>query len=366
MPVSRRRRRPGALLYGANGFTGGLIAAVARRDGLPVTLGGRRPEAVARVAAETGQPWVAFRLDHPERVAEEVAAFDAVLLAAGPFSRTSAPVVEACLAAGTHYLDITGEIAVFESVFARDADAKRAGVTLLPGTGFDVVPSDCLAAALAAELPGASRLLLAFRAFAPSSGTARTMLESLPNGGAARVDGALVPVPPAWKVREIPFSDHPRNAMTVSWGDLSTAYRSTGIPNIETYMTAPPALVASARAGHALAPLLSLALVRWFLEAAVGKAFPGPDEGARARERSYLWGRVERDDGAFVEGTAETLEGYAFTAEASVACLARVLGGTVAPGATTPSTAFGARFAESIGGTTLRVPSASAPGPTPA
>lgn len=352
------RRRGGALLYGANGYTGRLVAAVARREGLPLTLGGRRPEAVAAMARETGQPWVAFRLDHPERVAEELAAFDAVLLAAGPFSRTSAAVVEACLATGTHYLDITGEVPVFEAVFARDDEARRASVTLLPGTGFDVVPSDCLAAALASELPGASRLLLAFRAFAPSSGTARTMLEGLPKGGAARVDGKLVPVPPAWKVREIPFSDHSRHAMTVPWGDLSTAWRSTGIPNIETYMTAPPALVASAKAGQALAPLLSLALVRWFLEAAVGKAFPGPDEEARERERSYLWGRVERDDGAAVEGTAETLEGYAFTAESAVACLKRVLSGETPPGALTPSLAFGPRFVEEIRGTTFRVPSA--------
>lgn len=348
---------PRALLYGANGYTGRLIAEVAAREGVDLTVAGRREEAVEAVARQTGFPWRCFPLTDPARLRDELAPFDAVLLAAGPFSRTSAPVVEACLAERTHYLDVTGEVDVFEAVFRRDAEARLSDVTLLPGVGFDVVPSDCLAAALAAELPGAARLLLAFRAFAPSGGTARTMLEGLPKGGRARIGGALVPVPPAWKVREIPFSDHPRTAMTIPWGDLSTAYRSTGIPDIETYMTAPPALVASARAGQALSPLLSLGVVRWFLEAAVGEAFPGPDAEARRRERSLLWGRVERGDGAAVEGTAETLEGYAFTAESAVASLRRVLAGKAAAGALTPSLAFGPRFAEAIPGTVFTVPS---------
>ena len=208
VPVSAAKKR--LLLYGANGYTGRLILDAALARGLPVTIAGRRPEAVEPMANERGVPFETFALDEaPRRLAERFSRFGAVLLAAGPFSRTSAPVVAACLKARVPYLDITGEIGVFEAVFARHAEAVKAGVVLLPGVGFDVVPSDCLAASLALALPGAVRLQLAFRGFGISSGTARTMLEGLPKGGAARIDGKLVSVPVAWKARTIPSPTGP-------------------------------------------------------------------------------------------------------------------------------------------------------------
>ena len=217
----RQRRKDGALLYGAYGYTGRLLAEAALGKGVRLTLAGRREEPLAALGKELGLPVRAFPLDDPARVAAELAPFAALFLAAGPFSATSAPAVEGCLRSGTHYLDVTGEIDVFEAVFARDAEARSAGVALLPGCGFDVVPSDGVAALLAEALPGARSLVLAFRGFKASAGTMRTMVEGLPNGGRARKDGRLVKVPAGWKTRTVAFSDKPRLCMTIPWGDLS-------------------------------------------------------------------------------------------------------------------------------------------------
>ncbi len=346
----------GVLLYGANGYTGRLIVEAAVRDGVPLAVAGRRREAVEPIAREHGLPLHVFPLEDAAATAAALRPYRALLLAAGPFSHTSAPAVAACLSTGTHYLDITGEIAVFEAVFARDRDAKAAGVVLLPGTGFDVVPSDCLAVSLKEALPAAVRLELAFRGFKTSAGTARTMVEGLPKGSAARIGGKLVPVPAAWKTREVAFPDKRRLVVSIPWGDLSTAWRSTGIPDITTYMAMPPRQATALRWGRPLIPLLGLSPVQSLLTAAVGRFVSGPTAEERARERSVLWGRVEDASGNAVEGTLETLEGYLFTAEAALRCARRVAGGTVAPGAWTPGQAFGGRFVEEIPTTRLRVP----------
>jgi short subunit dehydrogenase-like uncharacterized protein len=344
----------GLLLYGANGYTGRLIAEEAVKQGVKPVLAGRRSEAVEPIATTLGLEFLSFPLDDPARIAERIAPFSALLLAAGPFSATSAIVIEACLVAKTAYLDITGELAVFEALFGRQADAVKAGIPILPGVGFDVVPSDCLAASLAKALPGAEKLELAFRGFKTSAGTMKTMIEGLPKGGAARVNGKIVRVPAAWKTKTIPFSDRPRLAMTIPWGDISTAWRSTGIPNIEVYMAMPPSAIVAARRTRLLAPLLGLGAVQSFLKRRAEKRI-GPNEEERRRERSYLWGRVTKGNRE-VTGTLETPEGYALTAETAVASSKKVLAGGTRPGVWTPSQAFGADFITKIPGCRLSVP----------
>jgi short subunit dehydrogenase-like uncharacterized protein len=347
--------KSGLLLYGVNGYTGKLILEVALREGLRPVLAGRRAEAVEPIAKAHGLQSLCFGLEDPGTVARLLEPFSALLLAAGPFSKTSGPALDACLRSKTAYLDITGEVDVFEEAFARDADAKKSGIPVLPGTGFDVVPSDCLAKALSEALPGATSLTLAFRGFKTSAGTMKTMVQSLPKGGLARAGGKLVSVPAAWKTMEVPFPDGPRLAMTIPWGDLSTAFRSTGIPDIEVYMAVPPSAVANARRLRRLAPVLGLGFVQSFLMKRIEKHVKGPTEEERKRERSSLWGRVTNGE-QFVTGTLETLEGYALTAETAVAIARRVLAGDVAPGVHTPSLAFGARFIETIRGSKLTVP----------
>ena len=347
-------QKRGLLLYGANGYTGKLILEVALREGLRPVLGGRRAEAVEPIAKAHGLPSLCFGLEDPGTVARLLEPFSALLLAAGPFSKTSAPALEASLQAKTAYLDITGEVAVFEAAFARDAEAKKAGIPVLPGTGFDVVPSDCLARALSEALPGAETLALAFRGFKPSAGTMKTMVEGAHKGGLVRKGGKLVVVPSAWKTMEVPLPN-PRLAMTIPWGDLSTSWRSTGIPDIEVYMAVPPSAVANARRMRRLAPILGLPFVQAFLMKRIEKSVKGPTAEDRERECSFLWGRVTKGAGS-VTGTLETLEGYTLTAETSVAIAKRVLAGEVAPGVHTPSQAFGSRFIETIRGSKLVIP----------
>lgn len=346
--------KAGLLLYGANGYTGKLILEVALREGLRPVLAGRRAKAVEPIAKAHNLQSLCFGLEDAGTVGRLLEPFSALLLAAGPFSRTSGPALDACLHARTAYLDITGEVAVLEAVFARDADATKAGIPVLPGTGFDVVPSDCLARALSEALPGAETLTLAFRGFKPSAGTMKTMVENAHKGGLVRAGGKLVGVPSAWKTMEVPLPE-PRLAMTIPWGDLSTAWRSTGIPDIEVYMAVPPSAVANARRMRRLAPVLGLPFVQSFLMTRIEKNVKGPTAEDRERERSYLWGRVTKD-GSVVTGTLETLEGYALTAETSVAIAKRVLAGDVPPGVHTPSQAFGSRFVETIRESKLVVP----------
>src|SRR6185312_8089957 len=342
------------MIYGANGYTGELVARDAVRKGLAPILGGRNAEAVGRLARELCLPSRVFSLYDPQGTAAELYGVQAVLHCAGPFFHTSAPMVNACLATGAHYLDITGEISVFESVLSRGEEARKAGVALLPGVGFDVVPSDCLAARLAAALPDATELALAFDTAggSVSRGTMKTMIESLPGAGAVRRNGEIVPVPVAFDVREIDFGPRvsKRWAMTIPWGDVSTAYHSTGIPNIRVYAGTPPSQI---RRMKRLAPLLPLAgwgpvkrlALRW-----VDKKVTGPSEQVRETARVHLWGEVRNAAGRSATATLETPEGYRFTASSSIAAVERLLAGAVPPGAWTPSRAFGANFVEGLPG----------------
>ena len=346
------------LVYGANGFSGRLIAAEAEERGLAPVLAGRDERAVREVAEPLGLEWRVFRLDDPVALARGIGDVHAVLLAAGPFSGTSAPVVEACLAGGVHYLDITGEIPVFEAVFARDAEAKERGVALIPGVGFGVVPSDALAASLVAALPDADRLVLAM---APgragtSPGTARTIVEIMGRGGAIRREGRIDRVPLAWREAEVPFADHSRHAVSVPWGDVSTAWRSTGIPNVVVMMATPRLTTAALRAVQPGARLLRLAPVRRAAQRAADRWVEGPDEETRRTGRVRLWGRATAPDGRRVEGTAITPESYRFTAVSAVESARRLAADPVAwRGALTPSQAFGAKFLTELPGCDLRI-----------
>jgi len=340
------------LLYGANGYTGELIARRARVLGERPVLGGRSADAVAALAGELGFEHRVFALDDPAAIARGLEGFKAVLHCAGPFSRTAGPMAEACLRAGAHYLDITGEIEVFESMAARDAAARAAAVTLLPGVGFDVVPSDCLAAHLKRRLPTATHLALGFQGSAAlSRGTMTTMVENLHRGGAVRRDGRIVLVPPAWKTRVIDFGRGPVKAVTIPWGDVATAYHTTRIPNIEVYMAAPPSMRWMMRLARPLARLLRTKTVQALLKSRIRSGPAGPSAEHRARARSYLWGEA-RDASVAVVSRLETLEGYELTSRTALLAVRRVMAGGVALGFQTPAGAFGPDFILEIEGTT--------------
>jgi short subunit dehydrogenase-like uncharacterized protein len=341
------------LLYGANGYTGELVARLAAAQGHRPILAGRSADGVCTLSEQLGLERRLFSLEEPSRIDEALAGMSVVLHCAGPFSRTSRPMADACLRTRTHYLDITGEVGVFEALAARDAEARAAGVMLLPGCGFDVVPTDCLAAHLARRLPGARRLALGFQAGGRlSRGTATTAIEGLGRPGLVRREGVLTPVPVASKTRAIDFGAGPRRAVTIPWGDLSTAWHSTGIPDIEVYMAAPLLLRAFARASRHLGSLLGSAAVRRFLAARVRAGAPGPSEEERRRGHAFVWGEAEDDAGQRVTSRLATPEGYTLTALAALAVVERVLAGQAPAGFQTPAKAYGPDFVLVIEGVT--------------
>jgi short subunit dehydrogenase-like uncharacterized protein len=331
------------MIYGANGYTGELIARASASD-KPI-LAGRNAARINALGRELGCETRVFDLDRPQ-----LEGVSLVLHCAGPFVHTSAPMVRACLAAGAHYLDITGEISVFESIMALDAEAKRRSVTLLPGVGFDVVPTDCLAAMLARRLPDAQELILAFKGgVGLSAGTQKTIIEGLRVGGAIRHDGRIVRVPTLYEVREIPFPSGTRLAMTIPWGDVATAFHSTAIPNIRVYRATSPRAVARLRRVQRLLPVLSLPPIRQLLSWRASR-IKGPDATARARGKMEIWGSVANRAGQQESMTMTTPEGYAFTVLSAIAVVKRVLNEPVRAGSFTPSMRLGAEFVREIPG----------------
>jgi len=341
------------LIYGATGYTGALTARLAAERGQRPILAGRSEAPLRALAASLGLEHRVFGLDDPRTLDEGLRGVRVVLHCAGPFSRTSRPMAEACLRAGVHYLDITGEALVFESLHARDAEARARGVLLLPGAGFDVVPSDCLAAHLKRRLPGARRLSLGFQPIGGiSRGTATTMLENVGRGGLVRRGGLLTPVPAAWKTRLIDFGRGPRKAITIPWGDVATAYHSTGIPDIEVYVAVPLASRIASRATRYLGPLLATGFAQRFLKGRIRSGPPGPTDAQRARGLSLLWGEAEDAEGRTVVSRQKTPEGYTLTALTALLIVSKVLAGQAPPGFQTPSTAYGPDLILEIEGVT--------------
>lgn len=344
------------MVYGAYGYTGRLVTALAAERGEMPVLAGRDGAKLRHLAELFQLDHRALPLDDPEELRKGLADVDVVAHCAGPFSATSRPMVDACLETGTHYLDITGEIDVFEAVLARGAEAEAAGVTLLPGAGFDVVPSDCLAALLQRELPDATRLSLALRFEGPPSpGTAKTAMESLGSAGRARVGGVIGDVPPELRHRPVDFPDGRRDCMAIAWGDVSTAYHSTGIGDVVVYAALSRPLAAMAATAPLLGPVARSRAVQRFLKAVTGR-LPGPSAAVRAANPMMLWGEAVDRDGRTVTGTVSTLNGYDLTADAVVRIATRLAQGTVPTGALTPSRALGADFVRELDGTEVRVP----------
>jgi short subunit dehydrogenase-like uncharacterized protein len=342
------------LLYGSYGYTGRLIARRALEVGLRPLLAGRGREQGEAHAAELGLEFRAFALDDAAALDAALGEVPVVLHAAGPFSRTAKPMAQACLRTRTHYLDITGELAVFESLAAVGPKARDAGIMLLPGAGFDVVPSDCLAAHLKRRMPGATKLALAFHGLGGgvSRGTATTMVENAGRGGAVRRGGRITPVPAAWKSRTVDLGRGPTTVTTIPWGDVSTAYHSTGIPDVEVYTRIPRSQRRILAATRHLGWLLSSGPVQRLLVSRVRSGKPGPTDEERAKSVTLLWGEVEDAQGKRAVSRLRTPEGYTITATASVETVRKVLAGNAPPGFQTPSTAYGPDWVLELEGVT--------------
>jgi short subunit dehydrogenase-like uncharacterized protein len=325
------------MIYGANGYTGDLIAREAVRRGLMPVLAGRTPAKVEPLAAGLGLQARVFDLANAAATSKGVEGMGLVLHCAGPFSATAAPMMAACLATRAHYLDITGEISVFEHARTLDAAARDAGIVVCPGVGFDVIPTDCVSAMLKAALPDATHLALGFDSrsgFSP--GTAKTSVEGLAQGGKVRRDGRIVSVPLAYKVRRIDFGDGEKLAVTIPWGDISTAYATTGIPNIEVYIPGSPGMVARLRRANWLTWLIGTGPAQRFMKRRIETTVKGPSADKRDAEPTYVWGEVTNARGDKRTARIKTANGYSLTVTGALAVAEHLLGNSVPGGYYTP------------------------------
>ncbi|WP_040507820.1 saccharopine dehydrogenase family protein [Leptospira wolffii] len=339
------------MIYGANGYTGELIARRAVSRGLKPVIAGRNADKISELAKELRLEYLVFDLSHPEEVARNIRGFRLVLHCAGPFVLTSLPMAKACISQKVHYLDITGEIPVYESLYSLDSQAVEAGVLILPGVGFDIVPTDCLASSLKKTLPTSRSLELAFVGLSEvSPGTMKSALAQLPYGSEIRRDGKMIGVPHLSRSRVLQIGGRSYQVYGIPWGDVFTAYISTGIPNIDVYTDIPAGQV---RALRYMQPILSLLKFSWILkglQALVGKTIQGPGEGVRNSVKTQVWGEVKNSQGKTVTRILECKEGYEFTVESSLAAVSKVLSGKGGKGFQTPSLAFGSEFVLEIPG----------------
>lgn len=332
------------MIYGATGYTGKLVARTAKAQGLAPLLAGRNEARLKSIAAQHGFEYQPISLDDPEALEAGLTQVDVVLHIAGPFSQTSKPMVDACIRTGTHYLDITGEIDVFEACAARNEEAEAAGVMLMPGVGFDVVPSDCLAAHMKARMPDARELTLGISGLGHMShGTAKTGVESIGKGTRIRRGDRIITARKTPR-RMIDFGSGPKQAVAIGWGDVSMAWHSTHIPDITVYFESSPQLEQMAKMGGLMRWVLARGFMQTMLKKRIEKLPEGPSDAERAEGYSVLYGEAVGPEGETVRSLLRTPEGYTLTAMTSLEIVRRVLAGEAQPGFRTPSSVFGPDF----------------------
>lgn len=332
-------------IYGAYGYTGKLIVEVAVEQGLKPILGGRNSKLLTKLAEKYSLETSAFSVDNLAEWDKLLPDIDLVLNCAGPFGLTVEYVVPACLRHGVHYLDITGEIDVFSYIASLSKEATQANIVLMPGVGFDIVPTDCLSAKLKERLPDGSHLELAFQGNSGiSRGTALSMVRRYHEGGVIRKDGKLKRVPIAYEVKNIHFGDKERQCMTIPWGDVYTAFFTTGIPNIKVFTGVDDKTLKSMLTFKKLSWIAKTGIAQWVMRSIIKKKVKGPSLEKRKTYLTYLWGRISNENNEQVTLEMQTMESYQLTAFTAVKAATIILEGNIEPGYKTPATAFGSNF----------------------
>jgi short subunit dehydrogenase-like uncharacterized protein len=334
------------LIYGSYGYTGQLVVELAVKEGMRPLLAGRDEIKLRAQAEKYNLDYRAFTLDETDKLDAALLEVDAVLHCAGPFVLTFRQMAEACIRTKRHYVDISGEIEGFEALAKMSDDAKQAGIMLLPGGGFDVVPSDCLAAHLKRRLPNATHFRLFIRGIGGgvSRGTALSGIENMHRQGRIRKDGKIMQVPPAWQVLKQDFGRGSVNTVSIGWGDVSTAYYSTGVPNIETYFAVKPSAINLLRLTRFIGPLLYTRLARNILQWVIRRTNPhGPSRQRNETGFSLMVGEM-RDAEHVIRTKLRVPEGYWLTMLTTVEIMKRILNGDLKTGFQTPSLAYGTDF----------------------
>jgi short subunit dehydrogenase-like uncharacterized protein len=331
------------LLYGANGYTGQLTARIARQYNLQPILAGRNESAIRPIAEQLQLPFRIFSLDDKNKLQQALKETAVVLHTAGPFQNTSRQMIEACLETGTHYLDINGNIDVFEFIKTYDQKAKAAAIMLMPGVGFDVVPTDCMALLLKNKLPDAVKLQLAFASIggSVSHGTAMTMSGRLGEKGAVRENGKIVEKPLGHKGMWVDFGEKKLFVMTIPWGDIATAYHTTGIPNIESYTGIKPTVYRLLKFQGLFNWLLRTEWMRNIVRKKINQRPAGPSDEMREKAKAFVWGKVWNNKRETAEARMSGPEGYTLTAHSSLIITKKILNGEFSTGFQTPAGCYG-------------------------
>jgi short subunit dehydrogenase-like uncharacterized protein len=336
------------LIYGANGFSAGLILNEFLKMGIKPILAGRNSEKIKVLAHQKGCNFKIFDLNSIRKIISELTGVNTVLNCAGPFSKTAAPLINACLISGTNYIDITGEMEIFKYAWSMDTKAKEKGIVILPGAGFDVIPTDCLAKKLKEELPDASSLKLAFatRNSRPSRGTIKATLDYISSNTMVR-KGEVISIPTASLSRIIDFGDFHSDSIAVQWADVFNAYFSTEIDDIEIYMALPSLAknVLKMTAGL-IERLLSIRMIKKMVTLFIDNFLTDPNDRQRQNSVTYFWGMVQNQKGTVLEKVLQLPDGYNITAFGAAEAAFRISQGLVKPGTQTPSLAFGSDFIE--------------------
>ncbi|MGE5680824.1 MAG: saccharopine dehydrogenase family protein [Bacillota bacterium] len=339
---------PRILIYGANGYSAGLILQEFLKRGIKPVLAGRNREKVSQLSNKFGLEYRIFDLSESKEIQRNLDGINTVLNCAGPFSSTAAALMDACLKSGTNYLDITGEIDVFQAAWNREQAAKTSGIVILPGAGFDVIPTDCMAKRLKEELPDAQSLMLGFatKNGRISKGTLKSTLLNLSQESLIR-KGEVIKIRAGSLVKKIDFGEFSSGTTAIPWADVLNAFYSTKIDDIQVYMAMPNIVISFYKTAAGLIKLsMSVKPVKKIIDKMIDIILTGPDEKQRITSSTYIWGKVENANGNFVERVSEFPDGYTLTALAATECALRIANAAVEPGTWTPSLAFGSSFSD--------------------
>lgn len=340
------------LIYGAYGYTGRLICERLDKKGYHknVIIGGRNKQKVQELAKKYNFTETKVFESSSDSLEKELQGIDLLINCAGPFTETCVQFAEACLKTKCHYTDITGEIDVFETLSKYDQKAKDTGIVIFPGTGMDVVPSDCLAKKLHEKLPDATSIELCFSSNGGgvSRGTLKTMLNSLfgGEGSVQRIDTKIVAKSPEFKEVEIKKGKI-QTVGTIGWGDVSTTYHSTKVPNVKVLIPLPKYFMLFYYYFLSYFFLI-FRFVGPLIVSIVDKCYDGPDLEKTKNARVYFYGKATNAKGEKVEGRLNLCEGYRFTADATVLIVEKMLTQKIESGFKTPSLLFGSGLIDEI------------------
>jgi short subunit dehydrogenase-like uncharacterized protein len=335
-------------LLGATGVTGRLILERAVAKGLRPTLLGRDKAKLETLARPHGLETAAIDVTDAASLTAALAGRRLVLNAAGPFAKTSAPVIAAALAAGCDYLDVDGEIDPFAALLNRHSEACARGVALVGGVGFGVAAGDGLAAQVVAKLGGADRLRLAIdvaSGYATAS-VADSTLAVLGAGG-REISGGELRARPIGRFtwRETLPDATSRPFASAPLAEIVAIQHALGVPEI---VAGAPMSLAQAFALRLMSPALPYLLTAQPIRRALANTggHSGADDG-----KSSLISRVfvtAWKDGKTASLTLEAGEGFSTAADIAVAAVERALSHRPSRGAHTPSTAFGREFVATV------------------